>query len=105
MSTKLIDLDPCFIIRVDEKSWRKADTASEAQGLWFQCPKCKSAGGHYVLCWFKDRGIADTETPGPGRWTPTGSDFGSLSLEPSVLLSGAGCGWHGYITNGEVSII
>lgn len=29
----------------------------------------------------------------------TGSDYSDLTLTPSILL---GCGWHGFITSGEV---
>lgn len=44
--------------------------------------------------------------PGPAlgdahRWQRTGDTFETLSLTPSILRIG-GCGWHGFITNGEV---
>jgi len=43
----------------------------------------------------------------PGRpiWSRTGDTFETLSLQPSILSDKAkgGCGWHGYITNGEVT--
>jgi hypothetical protein len=37
-------------------------------------------------------------------WTRTGEDFETLTLTPSIHSDPAkgGCGWHGFITNGEV---
>lgn len=102
---RLTELDAHLLRAVDDRTDTRVDTLAEAQGVCFQCPKCCHNGGHYVLCWFKDRGIPDDKVPGPGRWTPTGTCIADLSLTPSVLLSGAGCGWHGFVTNGDVSII
>lgn len=43
--------------------------------------------------------------PDANMWNRTGDTFETLSLTPSILFDPAkgGCGWHGYITNGEVS--
>jgi hypothetical protein len=78
----------------------------QAQGIMFLCPQCYDTnnglvGTHRVLCWFKDRGVPDEATPGPGRWTVTGVGIDDLSLTPSVHLSGPGCGWHGYVKSGS----
>lgn len=37
-------------------------------------------------------------------WQRTGETFETLTLTPSILRGTArgGCGWHGFITNGEV---
>lgn len=92
-------------------------TVAEAQGIMFLCPKCFAAnngkvGTHRVLCWSRSRGIADDVQPNPGRWTLEGTDYADLTLNGdavggngarSVLLTGPGCGWHGFITNGEVT--
>jgi hypothetical protein len=40
--------------------------------------------------------------PGPGRWTVSGTGLADLTLAPSIHLSGPGCGWHGFVTAGEV---
>jgi hypothetical protein len=72
---------------------------TEAQGIRFTCPKCSE---HQVIVWFRDRGVPDSATPGPGRWVCSGISFDDLSLTPSINLSGGGCGWHGFITNGEI---
>ncbi len=73
-----------------------------AQGLGFICPACKDTNGHYMKCWFSGRGVPDAVTPAPGRWEVSGTGYHDLSLSPSILIIG-GCGWHGYITNGEVT--
>jgi hypothetical protein len=94
---RLIDLDP---------SWMGGDSIASATGLLFLCPVCFKAnhgqvGTHSVICWFRDRGVPDSATPGPGRWVPSGTGFDDLSLSPSVNVGNEH--WHGFITNGEVT--
>jgi hypothetical protein len=84
------------------------DTLAGADGISFLCPLCVQRDRHSVLCWFEGK-VPDDVQPNPGRWNPIGTGYGDLSFVPgrkshSVLLLG-GCAWHGYITNGEVSII
>ena len=88
-------------------SFEAVDKLSDAQGLWFPCPKCYAAnhgmrGTHYVLCWFV--GVSQDIAPKPGRWIATGTDLTDISFvgpnAASVLLT-SGCKWHGYIRNGE----
>jgi hypothetical protein len=45
-------------------------------------------------------GRFDATTPGH-YWTRVGETFETLSLTPSIQRVG-GCGWHGFITNGEM---
>lgn len=90
------------------------DDISQAQGVEFLCPKCFTenngpVGTHAVICWSRSRGITDDVTPGPGRWMLVGTGFEDLTLNAdppnsarSVLLT-SGCGWHGFVTNGEVA--
>lgn len=91
------------------------DTLAEADGIWFDCPKCtrdKAAGllkgVHGVRIFFAGKDVPDRiglNSEGKAvRWSVSGTDFTNLSTSPSILLLG-GCGWHGFITNGEVSII
>jgi hypothetical protein len=70
--------------------------------VMFQCPQCIDAhgGGHYVQCWFRERGVPDDEMPGPGRWAASGTGLSDLTLTPSMHLLGLGCGWHGFVTDG-----
>lgn len=124
---QLIDLDPAFYRVVEPGRWQRVEHIDEAQGLRFLCPKCYLAnrgaiGTHSVICWSRSRGVADTETPGPGRWKIEGTAFHDLTLNAD-LPSGArsidltvrkprtaedgpwtpSCGWHGFVTNGEVT--
>lgn len=85
-----------------------ADTLAVAQGVLFLCPACfitnkGAVGTHGVLCWFRDRGVPDDVEPLPGRWAVSGTNFEDLTLSPSVLLTGDGCGWHGFVTKGDVT--
>lgn len=100
---KLADLEASFVGQLSEdgRQYRKVPTLAEAQGVMFICPKC---GGHSILCWFKDRGVPDTQDPKPGRWIPSGSGLADLTFvgpgAASVLLTG-GCGWHGFVKDGN----
>ena len=91
------------------------DSLSEAQGIWFLCPKCyvdrgnSSVGTHSVSVAFADRNVLPNQgsqgDAGPSRWTVvSGTDFSDLTLTPSILLR-SGCGWHGYITNGQATSV
>lgn len=94
-------------------SFRRVDTLAEADGILFLCPKCFAAVGsrpgvHSVLCWFRGH-VPDAVSPKPGRWTPAGTGLHDLTFVPgtpphacSVLLT-AGCGWHGFIRNGDAA--
>jgi hypothetical protein len=119
MSLRLIDLNPEFV-RYEQRTgghiyYVIVPAIDEAQGVEFLCPKCFAANGgpagtHRVICWSRSRGVPDDAVPGPGRWTLNGSGFADLTLDGdppgnsrSVLLTGGGCGWHGFITNGEMT--
>lgn len=89
----------------------KVDTLSGADGVMFTCPKCASKtfdvpenqrSGHVVICWFVGKVPAEA-SPGPGRWTASGTSIEDLTLSPSVFLNGEGCGWHGWVRNGDAS--
>lgn len=99
---KLTELDAQFV-RLEGNTLPHVDTLAEAQGVWFMCPQCRR---HYVLCWFRGRGVPDTETPGPGRWDPSGTGLQDLTLSPSVLLPSTTpgeCNWHGWVKNGDAA--
>jgi hypothetical protein len=87
------------------------DTLAEAQGVQFLCPVCYLAqskdsriGVHSVRVWFRDRGVSEREYPSPGRWHVEGTGLHDLTLHASVQLL-SGCKWHGFIKNGEVSVL
>lgn len=103
---RLTELEPSFLRITDERTEHRIDNIEDAQGILFLCPKCfvenkGRVGTHSVVCWFKDRGVPDDRTPGPGRWDVVATEYEDLTLSPSVHLSGPGCGWHGWIQNGE----
>lgn len=105
---RLRDLEARFY-RITAPGHRlEVDTLAEAQGVLFLCPACFKTnngpiGTHSVMTWFRDRGVPDDEVPRPGRWQVASSSTGldDLTLTPSVLLPGPGCGWHGFVTNGD----
>jgi hypothetical protein len=89
------------------------DTLAEADGVEFLCPKCFAEnkgpiGTHGVICWFVGK-VPDHASPKPGRWMPQGTSLDDLTFvnspgrTSSVLLLGEGCGWHGFVTNGEAA--
>lgn len=128
---KLTDLNPFFLrherriepglVRMPDGSTQEivgphdymihVDSLIEAQGIWFNCPLCTARNGgpvgtHGVICFFPDRGVPDdiglNNDGKPVRWTASGSTFADLTLRPSTLIQG-GCGWHGFVTTGEVT--
>ena len=105
---KLRDLDAEFVLAAPNDSIGHTLGLKEAQGVMFLCPKCFAenhgdVGTHSVVCWFRDRGVPSDRAPGPGRWDVSGTSIDDLTLNPSVHLSGAGCGWHGWIRNGDAT--
>ena len=112
--------------------YRELPSIEGAQGLLFQCPKCAEGkeygeerdeitgetigfhrGAHHIICWFRNPRnaprVPDDIDPKPGRWWTVGDsidtltfDHGEPPIAKSVLLVG-GCGWHGFITNGEAA--
>lgn len=115
---RLAELDPQWLRYKTVRGralWHHVKTIELAQGVMFLCPVCfvtnhGPVGTHRVVCWSRSRGVPDEADPKPGRWTLVGSSYEDLTLngDPpgnprSVLLNGPGCGWHGFITNGEVS--
>ena len=82
-------------------------TLPEAHGIMFLCPKCYQENSgevstHHIHMPFASRGVDLTKHT--HQWNVTGNDYNDLSTTPSYMIVG-GCGWHGYITNGEVSIL
>lgn len=105
---RLTELEPDFLIFVDERNFRTTDDVGEADGVMFLCPKCYVKNGgpvgtHRVICWTPK--VPADVNPKPGRWDLVGTGYGDLTLRAgssSVLLQG-GCEWHGFVRNGEVT--
>jgi hypothetical protein len=115
---RLTDLNPQFLSyerTADHIVYHHKTSIAEAQGIIFLCPVCwvknsGPVGTHSVICWSRSRGVPEDAVPGPGRWLLVGTGYDDLTLDAdppntarSVLLTGPGCGWHGYVTNGEVT--
>lgn len=119
---KLADLEPQFIryeTRIEwiefkqqpRHYWIDVASLSEGQGLQFLCPACFAknsgpVGTHLVEVTFADRGATDEQgshgkSGKPTRWNASGSSYADLTLTPSILIDG-GCGWHGFVTAGEI---
>jgi hypothetical protein len=107
---RLTELSPQFLKRTSDTSFHHVDTLAEADGILFVCPKCfkengfQRSGVHCVICW--QPSVPQTTGPAPGRWNFLGSSFDDLTLQAgssSILLLPPSCGWHGFITNGEVT--
>jgi Family of unknown function (DUF6527) len=129
---KLTQLEPQFIryeTRIEQRTFRNPDgsteertspvrysihvaSVSEAQGIYFLCPKCFAenagpVGTHGCEVSFADRGVKDEDGSHgndgkPTRWSVSGDSCENLTLSPSILLGG-GCAWHGHVTNGEIT--
>jgi hypothetical protein len=124
---RLRDLDASFLgaVAFDGRQYQRMDSIDGAQGVMFQCPKCAEGqepfekdgrrgfrGAHYVICWFTNPinapRVADDVNPKPGRWNAAGTSLDDLTFvgpgATSVLMtSPGGCGWHGFVTNGDAS--
>lgn len=76
-------------------------TPRDGVGVLFDCP-CGHCGiPVYVPFANPLDGSAQYDRQG---WQRTGDTFDTLTLTPSILRNPdkGGCGWHGYVTNGEI---
>lgn len=104
---KLVDLHPQFVDHGGPGTKRADGTEYPLRkgiGVMFDCP-CGCENMCYVP--FKnpiDGGPMDEE-PHKSAWLRSGTTFETLSLSPSIHRTPAlgGCGWHGFVTNGEVT--
>lgn len=76
---------------------------TDGVGLLCDCPCGNADESHQLFVPF-----ANPIGPGPlveqDGWRRTGDTFETLTLTPSIhrLEKRGGCGWHGFITDGEV---
>lgn len=111
---RLIELHPAWIGAGGPGIFNADNTPAMPRsgiGLMFDCPKgcpCDSEDHrverHFVAFANPLDGGPPFE-PGRPMWTRTGDDFETLTLAPSIhsVIEKGGCGWHGFITNGEVT--
>lgn len=72
-------------------------------GVILDCPCGNHDETHQLYVPFANPldGGPPTNTGKNNGWQRTGETFETLTLTPSILRIG-GCGWHGFITNGEI---
>jgi len=70
-------------------------------GLIFDCPCGKCGAPCHVMFRNPISGLPYADRP---SWERAGDTFDTLTLAPSIHRDPklGGCGWHGYIRNGEV---
>jgi hypothetical protein len=103
----LLELEPHFLKRHDDRSWSRIESIDDADGLLFLCPVCflknhGSVGTHSIICWQPH--VPQTTKPVPGRWTFKGTSLQDLSLvakSSSIALQG-GCQAHFFIQKGQI---
>jgi hypothetical protein len=93
----------------DRTTLHRVETLAEAQGMWMLCPKCFQENGgrvgtHSVLVLFDGRGVPADVCIGTARWNVSGNSLADVTVTPSILVVG-GCGWHGFVTNGQVTTV
>ncbi len=103
---KLADLNPVFLSLGGSGVYASDGgpiPLTEGVGVAFDCPCGDRSEDHRCYVPF-----AQPIGPGPyvpeKGWKRTGDTFDTLTLEPSIQRIGK-CGWHGFITNGEVQTI
>jgi hypothetical protein len=106
---KLADLDPRWLGAGGDGVTRADGSPAPERhgvGIIFECPCGRSEhddGGSHAIAIEFDRPLDG----GPAHrtdgkvWQRTGETFETLTLSPSIQRIG-GCGWHGWIRNGEV---
>jgi len=100
---KLTDLKPVFVDAggegVTNSKTGEPVPHRSGVGIAFDCP-----------CGCTSRCFLYFENPMDGKpfaplssqqWKRIGENFETMTLKPSIFRSG-GCGWHGYLTNGEL---
>lgn len=104
---KLTDLNPSFVGAGGE-GITKADGSPVPRrtgvGITFDCP-CGCGTPSYIPFHNPiDGGPPHEDDQTRPRWTRTGETFENLTLSPSILRDPkkGGCGWHGFIRNGEI---
>lgn len=104
---KLVDLNPQWLGAGGEGVTRADGSPAPERhgvGVAFDCP----CGNHdeYHRCYVPFANPLDGGEQLEARgWQRTGETFETLTLTPSIFrkVENGGCGWHGFITNGDVS--
>ena len=113
---KLTDLNPRWVgaggegIYLSTQDYELGICAPEREGVGiiFDCP-CGDRVEHHQCCIEFKNPLDGGECHNPRgvTWNRTGDTFETLTLTPSILRSKekGGCGWHGWITNGDIRLV
>jgi hypothetical protein len=102
---RLADLHPVFLTTGGSGVFYADGSAmpvTEGVGVCFDCPCGNHADDHRCYVPFSNPIGPGPHVNGKG-WQRTGDTFETLTLRPSVHR--LGCGWHGFISAGDVSTI
>ena len=98
---KLVDLNPRWVGSggpgITDSKTGEPVPRREGMGITFDCP-CGCDEPVFVHVTPLDGGPSH---PQAKVWDRTGEDFESMTLSPSLQRVG-GCGWHGFVRNGEI---
>ena len=108
---RLADLHPEFVGAGGEGVFAADGTPARARfgvGVIFDCPCGRCDDAHQCYVPFAnplDGGPPLVDDVSRALWKRTGETFETLTLTPSILRnrSRGGCGWHGFITDGNVT--
>src|SRR5574341_406234 len=103
-SMKLTDLDARFVGAGGEGIFKPDGSQAPERhgvGITFRCPCGCGEWGYVPFTNPLDGGpVLQPDRP---HWERTGKTVETLTLRPSILRTKPpGCGWHGFVTNGEV---
>lgn len=76
----------------------------EIAGITFDCPVCGNEDmmrGHQIGIPFSNP-VSGGGTPYKVLWSRDGVEFGSLTLSPSIRSLRENCGFHGFVTAGDI---
>lgn len=103
---KLTDLDPAFLGAGGEGVYDKDGNPAprrEGVGILLNCPCGNNDENHKLYVPFANPLDGGPSLYGERGWQREGDTFEKLTLSPSILRRDPdGCGWHGFIRNGEI---
>lgn len=104
LNPKWVDYGGERIYRRDEKGELHPVPRRVGVGLVMDCP-CGQCGSRCYVDFANPLDGGSPIQPNDHVWERTGETFDTLTLRPSILRARdkGGCGWHGFVTNGEVN--
>lgn len=81
---------------------KPGEELSRAQGLYFQCPKCRNTGADHGFTVLFDLPSVPEKAAPPGRWQLAGvQPLDNLTLHGAKIQSPTGCGVEGQVASGK----